>query len=330
MTAQRIRVASGVIDVHAHWLPEELYGLPPGSPLPPMRARNGELYLGDLPLSITPGSLSDPKEILADGDRAGIGVRVLSPPPFAFPIGGGAEADDYIRTFNAKLAQVVREGDGRFLGLGLVRLDDAGAARACMRELAALDGIVGFAVPPIIGGRSYDAGTPRELLRGAAECDLAVLVHPMQLPRPEWSGHYLPNLLGNPVETATAIASVVLGGVVDELPDLRICFVHGGGCAPGLLGRWDHGWRHRRDVRAATAKPPSEGFRSLYVDTLTHDPDALRLLIAKAHPDRLVCGSDYPFDMADRDPVRFATGNGLDPAVLEANARAFIGLGAAH
>ncbi|MFO7250269.1 MAG: amidohydrolase family protein [Actinomycetes bacterium] len=332
MTAGRSRnavpVAPGVIDVHAHWLPEELYGLPPGSPLPPMRARDGRLHLGDLPLSITPGSLSDPAEITADSDRAGIAVRVLSPPPFAFPVGGGAEADDYIRAYNEGLARVVKDGGGRFLGLGLVRLDDAEAARAGMRELAALDGIVGFAVPPVIGGRSYDGGVPRDLLHGAVEFDLAVLVHPMQLPRPEWSGYYLPNLLGNPVETATAIASVVLGGVVDELPDLRICFVHGGGCAPALLGRWDHGWRARPDVRARAARPPSEGFRSLYVDTLTHDAEALRLLVAKAHPARLVCGSDYPFDMADREPVRFATGNGLDPAVLEANGRAFTGIGA--
>ena len=97
---------------------------------------------------------------------------------------------------------------------------------------------------------------------------------------------------------------------------------------PALLGRWDHGWRARPDVRAGAARPPSEGFRSLYVDTLTHDAEALRLLVAKAHPDRLVCGSDYPFDMADREPVRFATGNGLDPAVLEANGRAFMGIGA--
>jgi Predicted metal-dependent hydrolase of the TIM-barrel fold len=331
MTAPRRRgtapVTAGVIDVHAHWLPEDLYGLPPGSPLPPMRVHEGEIHLGDIPLSITPSALSDPKEIVADSDRAGIGTRVLSPPPFAFPVGAGAEADDYIAAFNARLSQVARESAGRLLGLGLVRLDDADAARKGMRELAALDGIVGFAVPPVAGGGSYDRGTPRDLLRAAVEFDLAVLVHPMQLPRPEWSGYYLPNLLGNPVETATAIAALVLGGVVDELPELRVCFVHGGGCAPALLGRWDHGWRQRRDVSAGTATPPSHGFRSLYLDTLTHDPAALELLKAKAAPDRLVCGSDYPFDMAEREPVRFATGNGLDPAALEANARAFLGLG---
>jgi aminocarboxymuconate-semialdehyde decarboxylase len=151
----------------------------------------------------------------------------------------------------------------------------------------------------------------------------------MQLPRPEWSGHYLANLVGNPVETATAAAALLLGGVLEELPGLRICLVHGGGCAPGLLGRWDHGWKARADVRRSSARPPSDTFRELYVDTVTHDPDALALLTAHAGKDRIVCGSDHPFDMAQADPVGFATGHGADPVrsatALSANARAFLG-----
>ena len=109
---------------------------------------------------------------------------------------------------------------------------------------------------PLLGSGSFDIDPMRGILRIAAERDLAVLVHPMQLPRPEWSSYYLANFIGNPTETATAAASLVLGGVLEELPHLRICMLHGGGCAPALVGRWQHGWQQRADVRSAETRTP--------------------------------------------------------------------------
>ena len=121
------------------------------------------------------------------------------------------------------------------------------------------------------------------------------------------------------------IDTPLAAGVIEELPLLRICFVHGGGCAPGLLGRWDHGWHSRADVRTTAKRPPSEGFKELFFDTVTHDGDLLRLLTARAGGRGIVCGSDYPFDMAQQNPVRFAVRNGLGAQVLTTNGRAFLG-----
>jgi aminocarboxymuconate-semialdehyde decarboxylase len=148
----------------------------------------------------------------------------------------------------------------------------------------------------------------------------------MQLPRPEWSSYYLTNLIGNPVETATAAASLVLGGVLEELPGLRICLLHGGGCAPALVGRWQHGWDQRGDVRSAGTRSPREGFAGLWFDTLTHDGPALELLRAHADPTHLMCGSDYPFDMGVARPLDLPHAVGIDDAALEHNARRFLGL----
>ena len=159
----------------------------------------------------------------------------------------------------------------------------------------------------LLDAGSFDVAPLKDTLVLAAERDLAVLVHPMQLPRPEWSDYYLANLVGNPVETATAAAALVLGGILEGIPRLRICLVHGGGCAPGLLGRWQHGWQQRADVRKAGARPPIEGFGDLWFDTLTHDSPALQLLRAHASPGHLMCGSDYPFDMGLRSTADPAT-----------------------
>ena len=317
-----------VVDVHAHWLPRELFALPPGVPFGGLRDVDGELHLGDVPLSIRATAMSDVDAVRDDMAAAGIDVRVLSAPPFAFPVGTEGAAD-YVAAFNAALAEVVTgpaSDDRRLLGLGLVDLADADARRI-RREvgaLAATDGIVGVAIPPVLAGTSLDTGVLRAVLAAAAETELAVLVHPMQLPRPEWGGHYLANLVGNPTETATAVAAVLLGGVIEEYPTLRVCFVHGGGCAPGLLGRWDHGWRTRADVRRHSTRPPSEGFRQVFFDTVTHGGEQLRLLGALAGPDRLVCGSDYPFDMAQDQPVRFATDHGISATALGTAGAAFL------
>ncbi|WP_234357115.1 amidohydrolase family protein [Streptomyces sp. NBRC 110028] len=232
----------------------------------------------------------------------------------------------YVTAFNEALSAVVSDAGGRLVGLGLVSLDDADRARTQMERLARTDGFAGIAIPPLLAGRSLDHGVLRHVLTAAAELDLAVLVHPMQLSRPKWSEHYLSNLIGNPVESATAVAALILGGVKERLPRLRICFVHGGGCAPWLLGRWSHGWRTRAEVRRHSTRPPQEVFGELFFDSVTHDPGPLGLLTAHASKGGVVCGSDYPFDMAQGDPVRFATDHGPDAGTLTANARAFLGL----
>ena len=323
MIAQTL--ADGVIDVHAHWLPEQLFELPPGSPYGAMHDRDGELFLGDVPLSIGSRAMSDVSAIRDDMRENEIGVRVLSAPPFAFPV-GGERSVDYVGSFNEALGDVVADSGGGLVGLGMVSLEDADTCRNQLVVLADTAGIAGVAIPPVLVGTSLDRGVLREILVTAVDLDLAVLVHPMQLPRPEWSDHYLGNLIGNPTETATAVAATILGGVIEELPLLRACFVHGGGCAPGLLGRWEHGWHHRADVRAHSKRPPAEGFRELFFDTVTHDGDLLRLLAGRAGERGVVCGSDYPFDMAQQDPVRFAVQHGITADSLTVNGRAFLGL----
>ncbi|MFB2581669.1 amidohydrolase family protein [Herbiconiux sp. P15] len=316
----------GPVDVHAHWLPRELFGLPPGAPFGGITDRDGRLFLGEVPLSIETRLMSDVGAVRADMERAGVGSRVLSAPPFAFAVASHAGTDQYVEAFNDGLARVVRDGEGWFGGFGCVSLADPDATARQLRSIAGTPGLFGVALPPLLHGTSFDSEPLEGVLRRAAELGLAVLVHPMQLPSPSLSRHYLVNLIGNPVETATAIASVLLGGVQERLPGLRICFVHGGGCAPDLLGRWSHAWHARADVRASSSRPPEEGFRSLYLDTVTHDDDAFALLAAKAGDGRVLLGSDYPFDMADGDPVRHAMARGLTPQQLELDGREFLGL----
>lgn len=314
-------LAPGHIDIHAHLLPEECYEIPTADGSRVMAERGDELYLGDFPIAVTRDQISGVPRILADMEAEDIAVRVVSAPPYAFAVTAQPDAAaDYARRVNEGLVRMCADDQDRLVPLGVLPLQDRQATAAEVKQLVA-DGVRGVAIPPVVG--SLTLGDPEldHVLDSCATAGLAVLVHPTQQPRPGFNHHYLQNLIGNPVESATAIASILLGGTFDRVPTLRIAFVHGAGVAPALLGRWDHGWRMRADVSAHCSTPPSTVFRDhVYADSLSHSVEAGELLRKAIHPDRITLGSDYPFDMADAHPVRSAEALGLDRDVLRANA----------
>jgi aminocarboxymuconate-semialdehyde decarboxylase len=124
------------------------------------------------------------------------------------------------------------------------------------------------------------------------------MLAPERMPR-----YWLPWLVGMPAESALAICSIIFGGVLERLPRLRIGFAHGGGAFPGIFGRIAHGFEARPDLVAVeNPHPPARYLRRFYVDALTHDADALRLLLRLHGPERVAMGSDYPFPLGESPP----------------------------
>ncbi len=121
---------------------------------------------------------------------------------------------------------------------------------------------------------------------------------------------YLANTVGQPVENAVALSHLIFGGVLDRHPELRVLAAHGGGYLPTFLGRSNHAWQVRPEARGC-AQPPSSYLRRLWFDSLVHTPDALRALVTAAGADRVLPGSDHPFDMGVTDPVARLAAAGL-------------------
>ena len=90
---------------------------------------------------------------------------------------------------------------------------------------------------------------------------------------------------------------------MDACPDLRICLCHGGGYTCYGIGRMDRGWQVRQEARTHITQPPSKYLDKFYYDCLTHSEEALRYLIDSVGIDRVVFGTDWPFDMATDWPV---------------------------
>ena len=159
-----------------------------------------------------------------------------------------------------------------------------------------------------VNGANLDDEMIRPFFKRAADLGVLVQIHPNQencaaLDRLE--RHYLSNLIGNPIDTTIAAASLIFSGVMEQLPALNICLVHGGGALPYVLGRLTHGYSNIEAARTIS-QTPDHYFRCFYFDTVLHDPNALRFLQALVGPERLLLGSDYPYDnTGEPDPVGF-------------------------
>jgi aminocarboxymuconate-semialdehyde decarboxylase len=144
------------------------------------------------------------------------------------------------------------------------------------------------------------------------------------------SRFYFNNVIGNPFDTTVALHYLIFDGVLERHPNLKILAVHGGGYLAGYSGRIDHAWGARSDARGSLPKPPTEYLKRVYVDTVVFTPHQLRYLIELFGADHVLMGTDYPFDMADSDPIGHLGVSGLDASTMAAvaggNAKKLLGL----
>ena len=237
---------------------------------------------------------SDVPRILEEQDRAGVDVVVLS--PWVNLCGVEVERQ------NEALASYVSE---RVCALGTVDPTEPEQLRVLMAD----GRLAGVEIPAAPGGAFLGDEHYREFWAAAEETGALVFIHPSTrgFALPVMEEHYLWNTLGNPFETTLTAAHMVGSGVLDEHPRLRVLLAHGGGVLPALRGRLAHEQEIHppgRDVRAAIAR--------FYVDTVVHDVDVLRGLVEFFGAERVLLGSDYPFDMGVERPAEIVRGLGLD------------------
>jgi aminocarboxymuconate-semialdehyde decarboxylase len=237
---------------------------------------------------------SDVPRILEEQDRAGVDVVVLC--PWVNLCGVEVERQ------NEALASYVSE---RVLALGTVDPSDPEQLRELMRD----GRLAGVELPAAPGGVFLGDERFRGFWAAAEESDALVFVHPATrgFALPVLEEHYLWNTLGNPFETTVTAAHMVAAGVLDDHPSLRVLLAHGGGVLPALRGRLAHEQTiHEpgRDVRAAIGR--------FYVDTVVHDVEVLRGLVELFGAERVLLGSDYPFDMGVERPAEVVRALGLD------------------
>ncbi|MEP9377326.1 amidohydrolase family protein [Aquabacter sp. CN5-332] len=269
-------------------------------------------------------------ERLADLDAAGIDKQLIMPTPGQCYTTVKADiAGKAARVVNDGLAEYVAGRPDRFVALGTVPLQDGHMAAAELEYVMKL-GHKGVQVLTNVHGKELSDPEFAPFWAKAEELGAVVLLHPNGFTEASrLSRFYFNNVIGNPLETAIAVHYLIFDGVMERHPNLKILLVHGGGFAGSYWARMDHAWGARSDVKVIPHAPTTY-LKRMYFDTVVFSNEQLEALVKFAGVDHVVMGTDYPYDMADSDPVGHVMGAALDDAAKAAicggNAKKLLGL----
>jgi aminocarboxymuconate-semialdehyde decarboxylase len=298
-----------VIDIHCHVMSEGAEALARNSFAPERdpfirylggsEVRNRELF------ELIRPKLVDPRSRLDDMDRMGVDVQAISvaPPQYFYwaePSVGAAAA----RITNDRIAAIVSAHPDRFVGLGTVPLQDVDAALSELDRMTSELGFRGVEICTQVNGLDLDDVRFEPFFAEIVERDLLLVVHPNGTTQGErLTEYYLINVVGMPLDSTIFIAKMIFGGVLASHPRLKMVVVHGGGYAASYPARFDHAYLVRPESRVNIDRAPSEYLSRLYFDTVVYDVRSLSTLVGRYGADHIVLGTDYPYDMAESDPV---------------------------
>jgi aminocarboxymuconate-semialdehyde decarboxylase len=211
----------------------------------------------------------------------------------------------FCRVQNDALADLVAARPDRYFAAAMVPLQAPATAADELRRAVRDLGHRAVQIGARIEEEGLDSPTLDPFWAAVEEANVPVIIHPADTAAsPRHRRLFLHILVGNPSETTFAAAALLLGGVFDRFPKLRVLLVHGGGCVPYQLGRMNRGRTTAPAFARGAAKLELDRYAdNLYYDTILHDDVALRYLISRVSAHRVAMGSDYPFPLRDPDPL---------------------------
>jgi aminocarboxymuconate-semialdehyde decarboxylase len=314
------------VDLHTHILPrtwpdlKERYGYGGFIRLEHVDACSAHMMQDDKFFRAVDANLWDPEVRIEECDEHGVDVQVLSTVPVMFSYWAKPEHTlDLAKILNDHIADIVARFPKRFLGLCTLPMQDPKLAAEELRRCVEECGYSGVQIATHINQWNLDDEALFPFYEAAEGLGASLFVHPWDILAPErMERHWLKWLVGMPAETALAMASVTMGGVLDRFPKLKMGFAHGGGAFAPTIGRIDHGFDVRPDLcQTRTKQRPSSQMSQLYVDSLVHDDVMLKLLMDRFGADRVALGSDYPFPLGEHLPGALIDGMDVDEKLRE-------------
>ena len=326
------------IDIHSHSIPEKFIQMArKGDPSLQVKIEkdlSGNEFMHHDQGYVYPllKGFFDPDYRIKDMDKARIDIAVLSSAPPLFYYWVNSElALKVAALINNSIKEVVDTYPDRFAGMGTIPMQDTDLAvnelKRCVNDL----GFKSVQIGSNIEGKQLDDPQFLPFFKACSELGVLVTLHPYYVGAKGALGkYYLTNLIGNPLDSVVAAASLIFGGVLEKCPNLKVCIVHGGGYFPYQFGRLEHGYKVRNEPKINDAKSPRSYLNQLYFDSILFDSDALDYLVKFAGIDHVVMGTDYPFDMGETSPVDFieSMGGSLEKqkSILGKNAAKLLGI----
>jgi aminocarboxymuconate-semialdehyde decarboxylase len=263
----------------------------------------------------------------------GIDVQIIAPPPpqcyYTVPLDIAVKA---MHIVNDGIAEFCAVKPDRLKGFGAVPMTDGTEAarelERCVKQL----GFTGVEILTNIAGKELSDSAFAPFWKKAEELGALVMIHPNGFTEASrLTRFYFNNVVGNPLETTIALHYLIFDGVFERHPRLKVLAVHGGGYLGAYPGRIDHAWGARSDSHGALPQPPTTYLKRIYVDTVVFTPHQLAALVSTFGADHVLLGTDYPYDMAEYDPLgHIAAVGDFDAATVAAlaggNAKKLLGL----
>jgi aminocarboxymuconate-semialdehyde decarboxylase len=235
-----------------------------------------------------------------------VDVQVLSNTPQTFLYNQDASLAATLAALqNDQIAKTIAAHPERFFGIATLPMQAPEKAADELKRAMTKLGLKGAQIGSNVNGRNLDDPALEVVWAVANELKAFIMVHPTQVAAADrLKSYYLTNLIGNPLDSTIAAASLVFAGVIERYPAIKFLFVHGGGFVPWQMGRFSHGWHVRPEPQVKLKQPPDASLNRLYFDTILHAKPQLECLVELAGSPRVVLGSDYPFDMGTFECVR--------------------------
>jgi aminocarboxymuconate-semialdehyde decarboxylase len=298
------------IDLHSHFFPIEVLSNP-GK----YQERAPKIVLDKDKLSVTSqigmrsglgAGAYDPVARVKALDEMSIDLQAISPSPILlFYWEEPAVAAHFSCQQNEAIQEIVKKHPDRFVGFGSVPLQSVPDAIAIAKEAKSM-GLKGLEIGNAVGERQLDDEVFQEFFDAVQALDLLLFVHPLEggVDADDPLAGVLGNVLQFPFRTTLMIERMILKGMFEKYPNLRLCLSHGGGLLAFNIWRLDHSYNLRPDLKQSVPHKPSEYLKKLYFDSIVHSAAALQYLIQIVGADRVVMGTDYPMAMGDFEPVR--------------------------
>jgi aminocarboxymuconate-semialdehyde decarboxylase len=246
-----------------------------------------------------------PERRITDMDQEEVTIQVLSPMPELLSYWFKAvDTLEYSRYINSELSRFIENDPKRFIGLGMVPLQDPELAAKEIKRLKNEFGLKGVEVGTNINGISIGDPFFDPFFAEAEAENIIIFIHALHPVGKERivGPSSLSALIGFPTENAYALASFITGGVLEKFPNLKVYVSHGGGSFSTILPRLTFGWEMMEDIRKVCPHPPSYYAKKIYYDTLVYDMNTLHFLIQQFGSSQLMIGSDYPFLIREKNP----------------------------
>ena len=308
------------IDVHTHILTEETAALIGKEGVPvtitAVDAEAALLEVGGVAYKPFPRGGFDIARRLSDMDSAGVDVHVLSAAPQTYLYDQDAALTAAIAALqNEQIARHIAAHPDRFMGIATLPMQDPRRAADELRRAMSMLGLKGAMIGSNVMGKNLDDESFAPLWATAEELGAFLFVHPAHVAGADRLGaYYLRNLIGNPLDTTIAAACLYFGGVLDRHPRLKVVLAHGGGFTPYQAARWQHGWCVRPEPKKNISQEPQDIAKRFYYDTILHSAPVLEFMISHVGAERVLLGSDYPYDMAMLDCVPHVRGLNISDA----------------